>query len=67
MMIMLDEKNNFSSFSVHTLHRSQTVTCHMTGHYAIHELPHGHIEWAFLYYRQRSINLIYQTAALCLC
>lgn len=66
MMIMLNEKF-FFVLSAYLTRIPQLVTCHMTGHYAIHQLPHGYIQWAFQYYRQPSINLIYQTAGFFLC
>jgi len=43
MMIMLDEKF-FFMLSAYLTQITQPVTCHMTGHCSIHELPHGHIE-----------------------
>jgi hypothetical protein len=55
MMIMLDYKF-FFVLSTYLTQNTPPVTCHMTGQYAIHELLHGHNQWAFLYYSQALIS-----------
>lgn len=66
MMTILNDEF-FFFLGVYLTQNTHPASCHITGHYAIHELLRGHIQWVFLYYRKPSINLIYKTAVIWLC